>query len=98
MEPLWWGGLLPEVRPWTGAAPLHPLTVKCQSLSRVRLSATPWTVPHQDPLSMGFSWQEYWSGLPYPPPGDLHNPGTEPRSLKSPAWVDGFFTNCCCCC
>ena len=44
---------------------------------------TPWTVARQAPLSMGFSRQEYWSGLPFPPPGDLPNPGVEPRS---PAW------------
>ena len=44
---------------------------------------TPWTVAGQAPLSMGFSRQEYWSGLPCPPPGDLPNPGTEPRS---PTW------------
>ena len=49
-------------------------------LSRVRLFATPWTVGHQAPLSMGFSRQEYWSGLPFPSPGDLPNPGIEPRS------------------
>ena len=48
--------------------------------SRVRLFATPWTVAHQAPLSMGFSRQEYWSGLPFPSPGDLPNPGIEPRS------------------
>ena len=42
--------------------------------------ATPWTVAHQAPLSMGFSRQEYWSGLPFPSPGDLHNPGIEPKS------------------
>ena len=42
--------------------------------------ATPWTVAHQAPLSMGFSRQEYWSGLPFPSPGDLPNPGIEPRS------------------
>ena len=41
---------------------------------------TPWTVACQAPLSMGFSRQEYWSGLPFPSPGDLPNPGTEPRS------------------
>ena len=46
----------------------------------VRLFATPWTVAHQAPLSMGFSGQEYWSGLPCPPPGDLPNPGIDPRS------------------
>ena len=41
---------------------------------------TPWTVAHQAPLSMGFPRREYWSGLPFPSPGDLPNPGTEPRS------------------
>ena len=53
---------------------------KMKSLSRVRLFATPWTVAHNAPLSMGFSRQEYWSGLPFPSPEDLPNPGTEPRS------------------
>ena len=51
-----------------------------KSLSRVRLSVTPWTVAHQAPPSMGFSRQEYWSGLPFPSPGDLPDPGIEPRS------------------
>ena len=51
-----------------------------KSLSHVRLFATPWTVAYQAPLSLGFSRQEYWSGLPFPSPGDLPNPGTEPRS------------------
>ena len=51
-----------------------------QSLSRVRLFATPWTVAHQAPPSMGFSRQVYWSGLPFPSPGDLPNPGIKPRS------------------
>ena len=41
---------------------------------------TPWAVAHQAPLSMGFSRQEYWSGLPFPSPGDLPNPGIEPKS------------------
>ena len=53
---------------------------KVKSLSRVRLFATLWTVAQQAPLSMGFSRQEYWSGLPFPSPGDLPNPGIEPRS------------------
>ena len=53
---------------------------KVKSLSRVRLFATPWTVAYQAPLSMGFSRQEYWSGLPFPSPGDLPDPGIEPRS------------------
>ena len=51
-----------------------------KSLSRVRLSATLWTVAYQPPPSMGFSRQEYWSGLPFPSPGDLPDPGNEPRS------------------
>ena len=51
------------------------------SLSRVWLFATPWTIAFQAPLSMEFSRQEYWSELPCPPPGDLPNPGVEPRSL-----------------
>ena len=51
--------------------------------------ATPWTVAHQVPLSVGFSSQEYWSGVPFPPPGDLPNPGIEPTSS---ALAGGFFT------
>ena len=51
-----------------------------KSLSRVRLFATLWTVAHQAPPSMGFSRQEYWSGLPFHSPGDLPNPGIEPGS------------------
>ena len=51
--------------------------VKVKSLSRVRLFATPWTVAYQAPQSMGFSRQEYWSGLPFPSPGDLLDPGIE---------------------
>ena len=48
-----------------------------KSFSRVRLSATPWTVAYQAPSSIGFSRQEYWSGLPFPSPGDLPDPGIE---------------------
>ena len=54
--------------------------MKVKSLSRVRLFATPGTIACQAPLSMGFSRQEYWSGLPFPSPGDLPNPGIEPGS------------------
>ena len=54
--------------------------MKVKSLSRVRLFATPWTVAHQAPPSMGFSKQEYWSGLPFPSPGDLPDPRIKPRS------------------
>ena len=51
-----------------------------QWLSCVRLFVAPWTVGHQAPLSMEFPRQEYWSGLPLPPPGDLPDPGIEPGS------------------
>ena len=50
------------------------------NFSGIQLFAAPWTVACQVPLSMGFSRQEYWSALPYPPPGDLSNPGIEARS------------------
>ena len=59
------------------------------SLSHVRLFVTLWTVAHQAPLSMGFSRQEYWSGFPFPSPGDLPDPGTEPTS---PAFAGRFLT------
>ena len=62
---------------------LKPLSEWVKSLSRVRLFATPWTVAHQVPPSMGFSRQEYWNELPFPSPGDLPDPGIEPRS---PTW------------
>ena len=54
--------------------------MKVKSLSRVRLFVTPWTVAHPAPPPMGFSRQEYWSGLPFPSPRDLPDPGIEPRS------------------
>ena len=60
--------------------------------SHVRLFATLWTVAHQAPLSMGFSRQEYWSGLPFPIPGDLPDTGIESASPVSPALAGGFFT------
>ena len=50
------------------------------SLSRARLFVTPWTVVYKAPLSVEFSRQEYWSGLPFPSPGDLPDPGIKPRS------------------
>ena len=59
-------------------------------LSRVQLFATPWTVVHQAPPSVGFSRQEYWSGLPFPSPGDLPDPEIEPGS---PAlWADALLS------
>ena len=63
-----------------------------QSLSRVRLFVTPWTVALQPLLFMGFSRQEYWGRLPFPPPGDLPDPGVAPTSPVSPALVGRFFT------
>ena len=60
--------------------------------SHVRLFATSWTVALQAPLSVGLSRQEYWSGLPSPPPGDLPDPGIEPVYLMSPASAGRFFT------
>ena len=63
-----------------------------QSLSHVRLFGTPWTVAHQAPLTVEFSRQEHWNGLPFPTPGDLPNPGIEPTSPASPALAGGFFT------
>ena len=65
------------------------LTCVLSRFSRVRLFVTLWAVARQAPLSMGFSKQEYWSGLQFPSPGDLSNPGIEPRSLVS---ASRFFT------
>ena len=56
------------------------MKVKVKLLSRAQLFVTPWTVAYQAPPSMGFSRQEYWSGLPFPSPGDLPHPGIEPGS------------------
>ena len=64
-----------DLGPWAAR-----LKVKVTSLSHVQLFATPRTVAYQAPLSMGFSRQEYWSGLPFPSPGDLPDPGIEPGS------------------
>ena len=69
---------------------LHTCVLSC--FSRVQLFKTPWTVARQAPLSMGFSRQEYWSGLPCPPPGDLPDLGIEPTSSVSPALAGGVFT------
>ena len=62
-------------------------------LGCVQLFATPWTVAHQTPLSMEFSRQEYWSGLPFPSLGHLPDPGIEPTSLASLALAGRFFTS-----
>ena len=73
-------------------SPFDFVNCVCHALSYVQLFATPWTVAHQAPLSMKFSGQEYWTGLPFSPPGDLLDPGIEPESLVSPALAGGFFT------
>ena len=64
---------------------ISTLCVCTQLLSHVWLFETLWSVTHPTPLSMGFSRQEYWTGLPCPPPGDLPDPGIEPASPESPA-------------
>ena len=69
---------------------MHACVLSC--VSHVQLFATPWTVAHQALLSMGFSRQEYWSGLPCPPPGDLSEPGIKSKSLTSPVLAGGFST------
>ena len=62
---------------------------KLSHFCRVQLRVIPWTVAHQAPLSVGFSRQEYWNGLPCPPPGNLPDPGIEP---ESPFLAGEFFT------
>ena len=62
-----------------------------QSLQSCLTCVTIWTIALRAALSMGFSRQEYWSGLPCPPPGDLPNPGIKPASFKSPALAGEFF-------
>ena len=64
------------------------MKVKVKSLSRVQLFASPWTVAYHTPLSMGFLRQEYWSGLPFPSPEDLPNPGIKPVSPT--LWADAL--------
>ena len=64
----------------------------CAKLLQSRLFLTPWIVACQAPLSMGFSKQEYWSGLSCPPPGDLPNTGIKPVSLVSATLAERFFT------
>ena len=61
--------------------------------SHVWLFVTLWTIAHQAPLSMGFFRQHYWSVLPFPPPGDLPDPGIEPTTLMSPALAGGFLSS-----
>ena len=75
-----------------GTAVCVCVCVCARTLSHVLLFVTPWTVDCQAPLFMEFYRQEHWSGLPFPPPGDLPNLGIEPTSLVSPALAGGFFT------
>ena len=85
----WWTTFFHEEnRKWKGKK--SKVCSKC--FSYVRLFATPWTVTCQASQSMGYSRQEYWSGLPCLPPKDLPGPGVKLMSLTSSAMVDGFFT------
>ena len=68
------------------------LIIWCVHAQSLQPCLTLLAVAHQAPLSMGFSGQEYWSGLPCPPPGDLPNPRIKPTSLMSSALASGFFT------
>ena len=77
---------------WVEQSTLHNVGVCVLSRSVMSDSVTPWTVARQVPPSMGFSRQEYWSGLLCPPPEDLPDSGIEFASLKSPALAGGFFT------
>ena len=72
---------------------IHPFMFAAgQLLSRALLFVTSWTVAHQSPLFIGFPRQEYWSGLPFPPPGDLSDSWIKPMSPVSPALAGEFFT------
>jgi len=85
------GSLITPQEPWKYAGLLFNFVVAVvfQLLSCVWIFATPWTEAHQAPLSLGFPRQEYWSGLPFPSPGDLPDPGVESRS---PSLAGRFFT------
>ena len=69
----------------------------CSKYACNQLFATPWAIAHQVPLFMGFPRQEYWSGLPFPSPGHLPNPGIEPTSPLSSALADTFLHHCATC-
>ena len=84
-----WGTKIPQVTEHGQNKYWGYLWCDVKSLSCVRLFATPWTVAYQAPPSIGFSRQEYWSRLPFPSPGALPDPGTEP---VSPALAGGFLT------
>ena len=84
-----------QVRSLSWEDPLEEgMATHCSILAwRIHGQRSLWTVVHQAPLFMGFSRQEYWSGLSCPPPGDLPSSGIEPKSFKSLALADEFFTN-----
>ena len=71
---------------------LTPMGCKTPILHSCSKRGDPWTVARQAPLSLGFSRQEHWSGLPFASPGDHPNPGIKPASLRSPALAGRFFT------
>ena len=75
-----------------GQSPLRAFVWICVHSVVSDSFATPWTAAHQASLSLEFSRHEYWSGLPFPTPGALPNPGIEPESLSSLALAGGFFT------
>ena len=78
--------------PWFPCVNKESCVCVLSHFSCVQLCVMLWTVACQAPLSMGFSTQEHWNGLPCPPPGDLVNLGIEPASLMSLALARGFFT------
>ena len=83
-----------EVAPCVSHLQFESERKKVKSLSCVQLFATPWTAAYQAPLSMGFSRQEYWSGLPFPSPGHLPDPGIEPRSPILQAGSNSVLHHC----
>ena len=71
---------------------MHPTYRHAELLNCVQLFVIPWIVARQAPLSMGFLRQEYWSGVPFPPPGDLPDPGIQPVSPVAPELAGRIFT------
>ena len=93
LMPLWRKVCLTFWDQYTGDVSLVKEGATCACLlSHVQLFVTPWTVAHQAPLPVEFSRQEYWSELPFPPPGDLPDPGLEPESPAFPALASQFLT------
>ena len=89
--PEWEGMSMQIILHWPGYVSNNSSYMHAQLLSHFQLFETLWTVARQAPLSMGFPRQGYWSGLPFPPPGDLAYPGIKPMSPGSPALAGGFF-------